>query len=57
MFRSGQVLKHLHHAREAIKDKGYAGVLAKTPDYAGVNAATVRQAEVVDELLDDEEEM
>jgi hypothetical protein len=58
MFRSGQNLKHLHHAREAIKGKVYTGVLGSdsTRD-AGVNAAAVSQAEVDDEILDDEEEM
>jgi hypothetical protein len=46
MFRSGQNLKHLHHAREAIKGKVYAGVLGtdSTCD-AGVNAATVSQGQ------------
>ncbi len=33
MFRAGQNLKHLHHARESIKGKVYAGVL-------GVDGAT-----------------
>ncbi len=53
MFRAGQNLKHLHHARESIKGKVYAGVLGM--DYthdAGVNAAAVSQAEVDDEILD-----
>ncbi len=58
LFRSGQNLKHLHHAREAIKGKVYAGVLGTDSTHdAGVNAATVSQAEVDDEILDDEEEM
>ncbi len=58
MFRSGQNLKHLHHAREAIKGKVYAGVLGtdSTCD-AGVNVAAVSQAEVNDEIFEEEEEM
>ncbi len=58
MFRSGQNLKHLHHVREAIKGKVYAGVLGTdfTHD-ADVNAAAVSQVEVNDEILDEEEEM
>ncbi len=53
MFRAGQNLKHLHHARTAIKGKVYAGVVGT--DYTHdkvVNAATVNQAEVNDEILD-----
>ncbi len=58
MFRSRQNLTHLHHAREAIKAKVYAGVLStdSTRD-AGVNAAAVSQAEVNDEILDEEDKM
>ena len=48
MFRAGQNLKHLHHARESIKGKVYAGVLGVD----GATAALVSQAEVVDEILD-----
>ncbi len=53
IFRAGQNLKRLHHDRTAIKGKMYAGVLGtdSTLD-AGVNAALVGQAEVVDEILD-----
>jgi hypothetical protein len=49
MFRAGQNLKHLHHARTAIKGKVYAGVVGtdSTRDEV-VNAATVSQAEVGD---------
>jgi hypothetical protein len=52
MFRSGQNLKHLHHAREAIKGKVYAGVLGtgSTRD-TGVNAAVLGQGEINDEIL------
>ena len=53
MFGAGQNLKHLHHARTAIKGKVYAGVVGT--DYTHdevVNAATVSQAEVDDEILD-----
>ncbi len=58
MFRSGQNLKHLHHAREAIKGKVYAGVLGTDSTHdAGVNVAAVSQAEVNDEILEEEEEM
>jgi hypothetical protein len=58
MFRSGQNFKHLHHARDAIKGNVYTGLLGtdSTCD-AGVNAATVSQAEVNDEILEEEEEM
>jgi hypothetical protein len=51
-------LKHLHHAREAIKGKVYAGVLGtdSTRD-AGVNVAVVSQAEIDGDILDEEEEM
>ncbi len=58
LFRSGQNLKYLHDAREAIKGKVYAGVLGidSTRD-AGVNAAAISQPEVDDEILDEEEEM
>jgi hypothetical protein len=53
MFWSGQNLKHLHHAREAIKGKVYAGVLSTDSTHdAGVNADAVSQAEVYDEILD-----
>ncbi len=55
MFRSGQNLKHLHHAREALKGKGVLGT-DSTCD-ARVNAAAVSQAEDDDETLDEEEEM
>ncbi len=53
MFRSGQNLKHLHHAHTAVKGKLYAGGLVtdSTLD-AGMNAATFSQAEVDDEILD-----
>jgi hypothetical protein len=53
MFQSGQNLKYLHHAREAIKGMVYAGVLGtdSTGD-AGVNADAVSQAEVNYEILD-----
>ena len=53
MFRAGQNLKHLHHARTAIKGKVYAGVVgtAYTHDEV-VNAAMVSQEEVDDEILD-----
>ncbi len=58
MFRSGQNLKHLHHAREAIKGQVYARVLGTVSTrYAGVNAAEVSNAEFDDEILDKEEEM
>ena len=53
MFRAGQNLKHLHHARESIKGKVYAGVLGTDSTHdAGAAAATVSQAQVVDENLD-----
>jgi hypothetical protein len=53
MFRAGQNLKHLHHARESIKGKVYAGVLGLDSTHdAGVNAAAVSQAEVNDEMVD-----
>jgi hypothetical protein len=55
MFRAGQNLKHLHHARTAIKGKVYAKIVGtdstSTHD-EGVNADTVSQAEVDDEILD-----
>ncbi len=46
-FRAGQILKHLHRARESIKGKVYAGVLG----VGGATAALVSQTEVVDEIL------
>ncbi len=53
MFRAGQNLKHLHHARRAIKGKVYAGVVDTDSTHdKGVNADTVSQAEVDDEILD-----
>jgi hypothetical protein len=53
MFRAGQNLKHLHHARESIKGKVYAGVLGTDSTHdAGVNAAAVSQAENDDEIFD-----
>jgi hypothetical protein len=53
MFRAGQNPKHLHHARTAIKGKVYAGVVGTDSTCnEGVNAATVSQAEVNDEILD-----
>ena len=53
MFRAGQNLKHLHHARESIKGKVYAGVLGTDSTHdAGATAAAVSQAQVVDENLD-----
>ena len=48
LFRAGQNLKHLHHARESIKGKVYTEVLGVD----GVTAALVSQAQVVDENLD-----
>ena len=48
MFRAGQNLKHLHHARESIKGKVYTEVLGVD----GVTTALVSQAQVVDENLD-----
>ncbi len=53
MFRAGQNLKHLHHARTAIKGKVYAGVVGTESTHdEGVNTDTVSQAEVNDEILD-----
>jgi hypothetical protein len=53
MFRAGQNLKHHHHARTAIKGKVYAGVVSTDSTHdEGVNADTVSQAEVDDEILD-----
>jgi hypothetical protein len=53
MFRAGQNLKHLHHAHTAIKRKVYAGVVGTDSTHGeGVNADTVSQAEVDDEILD-----
>ena len=53
MFRAGQNLKHLHHARESIKGKVYAGVLGTDSTHdKGAAAAAVSQAQVVDENLD-----
>ncbi len=53
MFRAGQNLKHLHHARTAIKGKVYAGVVGTDSIHdEGVNADTVSQAEVDDKILD-----
>jgi hypothetical protein len=53
MFRAGQNLKHLHHARTAIKGKVYAGVVSTDSTHdEGVNADTFSQAEVDDEILD-----
>ncbi len=52
MFRSGQNLKHLHHAREAIKGKVSAGVLGTNSTHdAGVNADAVSQEEDDDKIL------
>ncbi len=53
MFRAGQNLKHLYHAHTAIKGKVYAGVVGTDSTHdEGVNADTVSQAEVNDEILD-----
>ncbi len=53
MFRAGQNLKHLHHARTAIKGKVYPWVVGTDSTHdEGVNADTVSQAEVDDEILD-----
>jgi hypothetical protein len=53
MFRAGQNLKHLHHARTAIKGKVYAGAVGTDSTHDEVvNADTVSQAEVDDESLD-----
>ena len=53
VFRAGQILKHLHCAQESIKGKVYAGVLGTDSTHdAGATAATVSQAEIVDEILD-----
>jgi hypothetical protein len=55
IFRAGQNLKHLHHAREPIKGEVYAGVLGMDSIHdAGVNAAVVSLAEVDDEIVDKE---
>ena len=35
LFRAGQNLKHLHHARTAIKGKAYAGVNGGTGEVCG----------------------
>ena len=35
LFRAGQNLKHLHHARIAIKGKAYAGVNGGTGEVCG----------------------
>ncbi len=53
MIRPGQNLKHLHHARTAIKGKVYAGVVGTDSTHdEGVTADTVSQAEVDDSILD-----
>jgi hypothetical protein len=53
LFRAGQNLKHLHHALTAINGKVYAGVVDTDSTHdEGVNADTVSQAEVKDEILD-----
>jgi hypothetical protein len=53
MFRAGQNLKHLHHARTAIKGKVYTGVVGTDSTHdEGENADTVSQTEVDDEILD-----